>query len=54
MESKGTESEMQDDNSRLGNDTDAVCAETRPFYESEPNFDKGQMDEEDVIPIYYT
>jgi hypothetical protein len=52
MESKGTESEVQDDNSRLGNDKDVDCAEIIPFYDSEPNFDKGQMDEEEVIPIY--
>jgi hypothetical protein len=43
---------VQDDNSRLGNDKDADCAEIIPFYDSEPNFDKGQMDEEDVTPIY--
>ena len=43
MESNGTESDEQDDNSRLGNDTDADCAEIRPFYDSEPNFDKEQM-----------
>lgn len=52
MDSNGTESEVQDGNSRLGNDTNVDCAEIRPFYDSEPNFDKGQMDEEDVIPIY--
>jgi hypothetical protein len=54
MDNNGTESEVQDDNSRLGNDIDADCAEIRPFFDSELNFDKGQMDEEDVIPIYDT
>jgi hypothetical protein len=43
VESNGTESDEQDDNSRLGNDTDAVCAEIRPFFDSEPNFDREQM-----------
>jgi DNA polymerase II small subunit/DNA polymerase delta subunit B len=43
MESKEIESEVQDDNSRLGNDTDADCAEIRPFYDSEPNFEQEQM-----------
>jgi hypothetical protein len=46
--------DKQNDNNRLGNDTDADCAEIRPSYDSEPNFYKGQMDEEDVIPIYDT
>ncbi|GKE19125.1 hypothetical protein Tco_1426702 [Tanacetum coccineum] len=36
IESSGTESEVQDDNSRLGNDTDADDAEIRPIYDEEP------------------
>nr|GEX09534.1 hypothetical protein [Tanacetum cinerariifolium] len=35
-ESSGTESEVQDDNSRSGNDTDADDADIRPIYEEEP------------------
>ncbi|GKD01291.1 hypothetical protein Tco_1171565 [Tanacetum coccineum] len=34
-ESSGTESEVQDDNSRSGNDTDAVDADIRPIYDEE-------------------
>ncbi|GKB86086.1 hypothetical protein Tco_0958358 [Tanacetum coccineum] len=36
MESNGTESEVQDDNSRLGNDTDADDVDIRPIYNEEP------------------
>ncbi|GKA61477.1 hypothetical protein Tco_0760884 [Tanacetum coccineum] len=36
MESNGTESEVQDDNSRSGNDTDADDADIRPIYDEEP------------------
>jgi hypothetical protein len=43
MECNETESEVQNDNSRLGNDTDANCAEIIPIYDTEPNFDKEQM-----------
>jgi hypothetical protein len=43
MDRNGTESEEQDDSSRLGNDTDVDCAEIRPSYDSEPNFDKKHM-----------
>nr|GFD25645.1 hypothetical protein [Tanacetum cinerariifolium] len=32
----GTESEVQDDNSRSGNDTDADNADIRPIYDEEP------------------
>nr|GFC68339.1 hypothetical protein [Tanacetum cinerariifolium] len=32
----GTESEVQDDNSRSGNDTDAADAYIRPIYDEEP------------------
>jgi hypothetical protein len=46
--------DKQNDNGRLRNDIDADCAKIRPSCDSEPNFDKGQMDEEDVIPIYDT
>ncbi|GKC05178.1 hypothetical protein Tco_0996788 [Tanacetum coccineum] len=35
-ESSGTESEVQDDNSRSGNDTDADDADIRPIYDEEP------------------
>ncbi|GKB32217.1 hypothetical protein Tco_0871618 [Tanacetum coccineum] len=35
-ESSGTESEVQDDTSRLGNDTDADDADIRPIYDEEP------------------
>nr|GEY86237.1 hypothetical protein [Tanacetum cinerariifolium] len=35
-ESSGTESEVQDDNSRSGNDTDADDADIRPIYNDEP------------------
>nr|GEZ53330.1 hypothetical protein [Tanacetum cinerariifolium] len=35
-ESSGTESEVQDDNSRLGNGTDADNADIRPIYDKEP------------------
>nr|GEY19050.1 hypothetical protein [Tanacetum cinerariifolium] len=35
-ESSGTESEVQDDNSRSGNDTDANDADIRPIYDEEP------------------
>nr|GEX67683.1 hypothetical protein [Tanacetum cinerariifolium] len=35
-ESSGIESEVQDDNSRSGNDTDADDANIRPIYEEEP------------------
>nr|GEV01704.1 hypothetical protein [Tanacetum cinerariifolium] len=34
--SSGTESEVQDDNSRSGNDTDADDADIRPIYDEEP------------------
>ncbi|GKA91904.1 hypothetical protein Tco_0813829 [Tanacetum coccineum] len=36
IESSGTESEGQDDNSRSGNDTDADDADIRPIYDEEP------------------
>ncbi|GKF86875.1 hypothetical protein Tco_0254702, partial [Tanacetum coccineum] len=36
MESIGTESEVQDDSSRSGNDTDADDADIRPIYDEEP------------------
>ncbi|GJV42368.1 hypothetical protein Tco_1420808 [Tanacetum coccineum] len=36
MESNGTESEVQDDSSRSGNDTDADDADIRPIYDEEP------------------
>ncbi|GJR92559.1 hypothetical protein Tco_0264733 [Tanacetum coccineum] len=36
MESNGTESDVQDDNSRSGNDTDADDADIRPIYDEEP------------------
>ncbi|GJV90892.1 hypothetical protein Tco_1538705 [Tanacetum coccineum] len=36
MESNGTESEVQDDSSRSGNDTDADDAYIRPIYDEEP------------------
>ncbi|GJU25370.1 hypothetical protein Tco_1163991 [Tanacetum coccineum] len=36
MESNGTESDVQDDNSRSGNDTDADDADIRPIYDKEP------------------
>nr|GEY70019.1 hypothetical protein [Tanacetum cinerariifolium] len=36
MESSGTESEVQDDNSRSRNDTDADNADIRPIYDEEP------------------
>ncbi|GKA50096.1 hypothetical protein Tco_0743169, partial [Tanacetum coccineum] len=36
IESSGTESEVQDDNSRSGNDTNADDAEIRPIYDEEP------------------
>nr|GEU69388.1 hypothetical protein [Tanacetum cinerariifolium] len=32
-ENSGTESEVQDDNSRSGNDTDALDADIRPIYD---------------------
>ncbi|GJZ91975.1 hypothetical protein Tco_0664040 [Tanacetum coccineum] len=35
-ENSGTESEVQDDSSRLGNDTDADDADIRPIYDEEP------------------
>ncbi|GJV55901.1 hypothetical protein Tco_1456906 [Tanacetum coccineum] len=35
-ESSGTESEMQDDNSRSGNDTDVDDADIRPIYDKKP------------------
>ncbi|GJW21590.1 hypothetical protein Tco_0032212 [Tanacetum coccineum] len=35
-ESSGTESEVQDDNSRPGNDTDVDDADIRPIYDEEP------------------
>ncbi|GJX53288.1 hypothetical protein Tco_0281657, partial [Tanacetum coccineum] len=35
-ESSGTESEVQDDNSRSGNDTDVDDADIRPIYDEEP------------------
>ncbi|GKF26524.1 hypothetical protein Tco_0082418, partial [Tanacetum coccineum] len=35
-ESSGTESEVQDDSSGSGNDTDADDAEIRPIYKEEP------------------
>nr|GFD38534.1 hypothetical protein [Tanacetum cinerariifolium] len=34
-ESSGTESEVQDDNSRLGNDTDAHDVDIKPIYDEE-------------------
>ncbi|GJV73234.1 hypothetical protein Tco_1493229 [Tanacetum coccineum] len=36
MESNGTESEVQDDSSRSGNDTDADDADIKPIYNEEP------------------
>ncbi|GKE62035.1 hypothetical protein Tco_1512402, partial [Tanacetum coccineum] len=36
MESNGTESEVQDDNSGSGNDTDANDVDIRPIYDEEP------------------
>ncbi|GJY70419.1 hypothetical protein Tco_0474122, partial [Tanacetum coccineum] len=36
MESNGTESKVQDDSSRSGNDTDADDADIRPIYDKEP------------------
>ncbi|GJX80554.1 hypothetical protein Tco_0328703, partial [Tanacetum coccineum] len=36
MESNGTESEVQDDSSMPGNDTDADDADIRPIYDEEP------------------
>ncbi|GJY34089.1 hypothetical protein Tco_0418558 [Tanacetum coccineum] len=36
MKSNGTESEVQDDSSRSGNDTDADDADIRPIYDEEP------------------
>ncbi|GJS77971.1 hypothetical protein Tco_0727852 [Tanacetum coccineum] len=36
IESSGTESEVQDDNNRSGNDTDADDADIRPIYDEEP------------------
>ena len=53
-ESSGTELEQSNDSSRLENDADADYTEIGPSYDSEPNFDKEQMVEEDVIPIYDT
>nr|GEZ98663.1 hypothetical protein [Tanacetum cinerariifolium] len=35
-ESSGTESEVQDDNNRSGNNTDADDADSRPIYDEEP------------------
>ena len=51
-ESGGTGVEQSDDSSRFGNDTDVDCAEVRPSYDSEPNIDKEQMIEEDIILTY--
>ncbi|GKD56596.1 hypothetical protein Tco_1289983, partial [Tanacetum coccineum] len=39
-ESNGTESEVQDDSSRSGNDTDADDADIRPIYDEEPMVDQ--------------
>nr|GEX41238.1 retrovirus-related Pol polyprotein from transposon TNT 1-94 [Tanacetum cinerariifolium] len=36
LESSGTESEVQDDNNRSGNDTDTDDADIRPIYDEEP------------------
>ncbi|GKD23274.1 hypothetical protein Tco_1224977, partial [Tanacetum coccineum] len=36
MESNGTESEVQDDSNRSGNDKDADDADFRPIYDEEP------------------
>ncbi|GKE21718.1 hypothetical protein Tco_1433230, partial [Tanacetum coccineum] len=36
MQTNGTESEVQDDNSRSGNDTDANDTDIRPIYDEEP------------------
>ncbi|GJV42167.1 hypothetical protein Tco_1420607 [Tanacetum coccineum] len=36
IESSGTESEVQDDNSKSGNDTDADDVDVRPVYDEEP------------------
>nr|GEV82350.1 hypothetical protein [Tanacetum cinerariifolium] len=36
IQSSGTESEVQDNNSRSGNDTDADDADIRPIYDEEP------------------
>ncbi|GKG29042.1 hypothetical protein Tco_0416407, partial [Tanacetum coccineum] len=36
MESNRTESEVQDDSSRSGNDTDADDVDIRPIYDEEP------------------
>nr|GEV79575.1 hypothetical protein [Tanacetum cinerariifolium] len=45
-ESSGTESEVQDDNSRLGNDTDADDADIRPIYDEEPMVEDDQYPEQ--------
>ncbi|GJR23382.1 hypothetical protein Tco_0971909 [Tanacetum coccineum] len=42
IESSGTESEVQDDNNRSGNDTDVDDADIRPIYDEEP-MDKVQL-----------
>nr|GFD06125.1 hypothetical protein [Tanacetum cinerariifolium] len=44
-ESSGTESEVQDDNCRSGNDTDADDADIRPIYDKEP-MEKVQLNAE--------
>ncbi|GJU98015.1 hypothetical protein Tco_1327286 [Tanacetum coccineum] len=41
IESRGTESEVQDDNSRSGNDTDADDGDIRPIYDEETTTEVG-------------
>nr|GEW30633.1 hypothetical protein [Tanacetum cinerariifolium] len=50
-ERNGTESEVQDDNNKLGNDTDADDADIRPIYDEEP-MDEVQLTTEcDIFAI---
>ncbi|GJT12077.1 hypothetical protein Tco_0859119 [Tanacetum coccineum] len=50
-ESNGTESEVQDDNSRSGNDTDADDADIRPIYDEEPMVEVQLTDECNIFAI---
>ncbi|GJS71897.1 hypothetical protein Tco_0704738 [Tanacetum coccineum] len=49
MESNGTESEVQDDSSRSGNDTNADDADIRPIYDEEPMVEIFKFDKTSVL-----
>ncbi|GKD15707.1 hypothetical protein Tco_1200114, partial [Tanacetum coccineum] len=51
IETSGTESEVQDDNSRSGNDTNAEDADIKPIYDEEPMVEVQLTDECNIFAI---